>query len=183
MKVIVIGNGASLLKSKLGKLIDEFDIIIRLNDFKTEGFEEHVGSKTDILFTCTLKDLNTPELIGKFPEVIVALLMNPHDGVEITEEVLASPNISESINWPQAFELRDQIGLKDPQYPSTGLLCIDNMVKRFKSITIAGFDNFKQGNKHYFEAKARKKSPAHNGDAEAAYIQTLVDAGKVTVLK
>lgn len=181
-KVIVIGSGSSLLKAKLGALIDEFDVVIRMNDFKTEGFEDKVGKKVDILFTCTLRDRNTVEALEEFEEVIACLLMNPHDGVELGEDVLSSPKITESIDWPEAFKLRDEMGLEEPQYPSTGILCINWAVKRYGQIHIAGFDNFKTGNKHYFEAKARKKSTAHNSDAEAAFIEKLVDAGTVSIL-
>ena len=48
MKIIVVGNAASLLKEKNGNLIDSFDIVIRLNKFVTEGYEEYVGKKTNI---------------------------------------------------------------------------------------------------------------------------------------
>ena len=49
MKVILIGNGCSATEHKLGKVIDsEFDLVLRMNRFKTEGYEEYVGSKTDV---------------------------------------------------------------------------------------------------------------------------------------
>ena len=49
MKVLLIGNGYSAIEQKYGNIIDsEFDMILRMNRFKTEGFEEYVGSKTDI---------------------------------------------------------------------------------------------------------------------------------------
>ena len=44
-----MGNGSSVLEHKLGNVIDsEFDYVFRMNRFKTEGYEEYVGSKTDI---------------------------------------------------------------------------------------------------------------------------------------
>ena len=49
MKVLLIGNGYSAIEQKYGNIIDsEFDMISRMNRFKTKGFEEYVGSKTDI---------------------------------------------------------------------------------------------------------------------------------------
>ena len=49
MRIILIGNVCSATEEKLGKVIDtEFDLVLRMNRFKTEGFEEYVGTKTDI---------------------------------------------------------------------------------------------------------------------------------------
>ena len=48
MKAIVVGNAASVLEENKGKLIDSFDVVIRLNKFVTTGYEVHVGSKTNI---------------------------------------------------------------------------------------------------------------------------------------
>ena len=51
MKVLLVGNGCSAAEHKLGKFIDsEFDLVLRMNRFKTIGFEEYVGSKTDIWY-------------------------------------------------------------------------------------------------------------------------------------
>lgn len=48
MKVIFVSNSPVVLENKLGNVIDSYDIVIRCNDFEIEGYEEHVGSKTDI---------------------------------------------------------------------------------------------------------------------------------------
>ena len=45
-KIVVVGNAGSMRGSGLGPAIDEFDVVIRVNDFKTKGFEADVGSKT-----------------------------------------------------------------------------------------------------------------------------------------
>lgn len=47
-KVIVVSNSPVVLEKKLGEKIDKFDIIIRINDFEINGYEEHVGTKTHI---------------------------------------------------------------------------------------------------------------------------------------
>jgi len=67
MSVFIIGNGPSATRNKLGHIIDRADVVVRINDFKTKGFEPFVGTKTDILFTCRLNEyLNTlhTELTG-----------------------------------------------------------------------------------------------------------------------
>ena len=45
---IVIGCAPSMLLNKWGPLIDRFNTVVRLNSYKIEGYEEHVGTKTDI---------------------------------------------------------------------------------------------------------------------------------------
>jgi len=46
----VVGNSGTLLNSQYGDLIDKHEIVIRLNNAKTERFEKKVGSKTNISF-------------------------------------------------------------------------------------------------------------------------------------
>jgi hypothetical protein len=49
MSVILVGNGESLLGSKMGEKIDSYDTVVRFDGLNIEGYEEDVGTKTDIL--------------------------------------------------------------------------------------------------------------------------------------
>lgn len=49
--VVIVGNGEGVLDKKNGALIDSFETVVRLGRYVTEGFEEYVGSKTDIIST------------------------------------------------------------------------------------------------------------------------------------
>jgi len=46
MKVVIIGNAPSLIGSNLGKKIDRCSKIVRFNDFRIQGFEKDLGSRT-----------------------------------------------------------------------------------------------------------------------------------------
>ena len=46
--ILIIGNGPSVQNFNLGNQIDKFENIARINNFKTIGFEELIGSKTTI---------------------------------------------------------------------------------------------------------------------------------------
>ncbi|XP_027343366.1 beta-1,6-galactosyltransferase GALT29A-like [Abrus precatorius] len=46
----VVGNSGILLNTNYGKLIDSNEVVIRLNHARVEGFENKVGSKTNISF-------------------------------------------------------------------------------------------------------------------------------------
>lgn len=49
--IIIVGNGEGVLDKKNGALIDSFETVVRLGRYVTDGFEEFVGSKTDIIST------------------------------------------------------------------------------------------------------------------------------------
>jgi len=46
--IAVVGNGPSEIGKKRGEDIDSHDIVIRMNNFQIDGFEEDYGSKTSI---------------------------------------------------------------------------------------------------------------------------------------
>eukprot|EP00403_Amphidinium_massartii_P004730 CAMPEP_0178385772 /NCGR_PEP_ID=MMETSP0689_2-20121128/8202_1 /TAXON_ID=160604 /ORGANISM="Amphidinium massartii, Strain CS-259" /LENGTH=332 /DNA_ID=CAMNT_0020006059 /DNA_START=9 /DNA_END=1004 /DNA_ORIENTATION=- len=47
-KLAVVSSSAALLSHRHGKEIDSHDVIIRLEDAPTEGYEDHVGSRTTL---------------------------------------------------------------------------------------------------------------------------------------
>lgn len=49
LKVVVVCNGESVLIHELGNIIDSMDIVIRMGDFKIRGYENSVGTKTNII--------------------------------------------------------------------------------------------------------------------------------------
>ena len=48
LSVCIVGNSGNLLSQELGDKIDSCDDVIRIQKFKREGFEKHVGSKLTI---------------------------------------------------------------------------------------------------------------------------------------
>ena len=47
--VIIVCNGESVLLREFGFLINSFDFVVRMGNFKIKGFEKYVGTKTDII--------------------------------------------------------------------------------------------------------------------------------------
>ena len=45
-KITIVGNAPCALHTNYGTLIDNSDMVIRFNNYKTAGFEKAVGSKT-----------------------------------------------------------------------------------------------------------------------------------------
>jgi hypothetical protein len=58
--LIIVGNGGNSLKSKNGNFIDNCDVVIRVKSFIIEGFEDYVGTKTDIWSTKWFSYLESP---------------------------------------------------------------------------------------------------------------------------
>ena len=50
-RILLVGNGPSALKNKKKNIDKKYSVIIRFNNFKTKGYEEYVGSKTDYVVT------------------------------------------------------------------------------------------------------------------------------------
>jgi hypothetical protein len=180
LKVVVIGNGPSALRCRRASMIQKADVVVRMNNFKTQGFERYIGSRTDILFTCRLNEYL--ETLHQFPQVIISLLMNPLEGVEIPEKLLRSSNIVEVIDWPEILELTPILQLREDCYPSTGLICVIKMLRRFGHLYLLGFDNFVNGNRHYFQEGTRAIPTRHDGPGECRILHQLADLGLVTLL-
>ncbi|KAK5859747.1 hypothetical protein PBY51_021278 [Eleginops maclovinus] len=50
-RCIIVGNGGILFNKSLGSRIDEYDVIVRLNEAPVKGFGKDVGTKTTIRIT------------------------------------------------------------------------------------------------------------------------------------
>ncbi|CAM4552597.1 lactosylceramide alpha-2,3-sialyltransferase isoform X1 [Lepidochelys kempii] len=50
-RCVVVGSGGILRGLELGHVLNEFDIVIRLNDAPIQGYTDHVGNKTTIRMT------------------------------------------------------------------------------------------------------------------------------------
>ena len=63
-RLIIIGNGKGAIQVEKKEFIDKSDLVIRINSFKINGYENYVGTKTDIC-SCSPTDL---KLIGTSDE-------------------------------------------------------------------------------------------------------------------
>ena len=155
-RVVILGSAPSVLKNN-GDFIDNFDIIIRLNNYKIYGYRSHVGSRTDIYYSFfgksikktneELKEDGTRWIMCKYPNAN----FTAHNGGKI------EPGISDNCKWVYDFR-RDWFKLPTwiptikqfkknfdllNRIPTTGVSCILDVLKfKPKSIYITGFDFF-----------------------------------------
>ena len=69
---LIVGNGRSVLHSNVGGLVDNYGAVVRFNDYQTEGFAKHVGTKTTLW---VLSDWVCIKLINKYPARTVPILI------------------------------------------------------------------------------------------------------------
>ena len=62
---IIIGNGRSVLGQGAGPLVDRFGVVVRFNDYQISGYEEDIGSKTDIW---CVSDWTCVKLLNLYPD-------------------------------------------------------------------------------------------------------------------
>lgn len=58
MRLSIIGCGAGVLETKKKDFIDSSDLVVRINNFKLKGYEDYVGTKTDI-YSCAPKFIHS----------------------------------------------------------------------------------------------------------------------------
>jgi hypothetical protein len=70
----VVGNARSLASYGIGRFIDDHEVIARFNECAVTGFEEQVGSRTDILVTNPYAEARSrPILDGASTRVVLAI--------------------------------------------------------------------------------------------------------------
>ncbi len=151
--VALVGNAPNLLGQGKGELIESFDLVVRCNFPLTNGHEQDVGRRTDIVvFNESLRNklnkirspnyIKTPS-IGLHPEPAFGLPMS------------APPNKNDYVGTlpPSARKF-----LADVCYSrcTTGLMAINLLIFIFsKKVTLFGFDFFSDLSRaHYFDKQA-----------------------------
>lgn len=157
MKVVVVGNAASTLSKTNGKLIDSFDVVVRMNKYKTFSYEDYVGSKTDIYCSKWLNMKDNINNIKEYKELWLPYPEPPHwwnsrgNFNEYTREEckeLANRYKATTIKYlsKKGTEEFDKI-FERTCHPSTGLICLEMAIEQFPSSKIyyTGFDAFSSG--------------------------------------
>ncbi len=186
MKIILIGNGPSVLKNKLGQEIDQFDIVVRFNNFETLSYEEYVGNKCDFLCRRACDDVKW-HLKETFKQVYVFVpnckwlqWMSPV--VEQVKQFYQEKCVV--VDTDYTTKTARKLNQFDPQtkWPSIGVLTIDYFLQYFNEITIHGFDHLRKESdgqiKHYYNTPP-KDACYHDGQVEQEFVSKLIKQGKI----
>ncbi|XP_041066606.1 type 2 lactosamine alpha-2,3-sialyltransferase-like isoform X7 [Carcharodon carcharias] len=164
LNCVVVGNGGVLRNKTLGKKIDSYDVVIRLNTGPVIGYEDDVGNKTTFRFCY-------PESVFSDPrqyDADTTLVFVPFKAIDLRwlNEVLLKHRVSMRGFWKKtpmqliyknsqirilkpsivhkaAFDLLKLPTLvpklKPPQYPTTGIIAVSMALTMCDNVHIAGF--------------------------------------------
>lgn len=194
LRIAIIGNSPILLDSALGEEIDKFDLVIRLNNYATIGYENDVGRKTDIVFITPATHPNK-ELFNIPGYRIIIFCNGKFEDLDLAQQRMYADNGSQIeltkiniLDIALVNRLTRDLSLKDRQWPSTGLLALGWCLETFNDIqykiSLFGFSFFKESGqllKHYYGVET-KRDKHHDFELEEKYVQKLQNKGALRVL-
>ena len=186
-KIIIIGNGPSVLEKKNGKLIDSFDKVARFNTFKNDSeYSKFVGTRTDFWFI-NAKNIRTrsPEIIKMMDNVNYEKILveqNPYDPKNKLLKYFPELKRNTKVDFCD-INLFNKIQNKyfNPRglnpHPSLGLQGINFIANKYPEyeIYITGFDSFNSEKIHYMDKTSVNDTYIkHNLDKEVKFLEHLV---------
>ena len=186
-RMIIIGNGPSVLKTKNGNEIDKFDKVVRFNTFKNdEEFSDYVGTRTDFWFI-NAKNIRTrnPEIIKMMKNIDyekIYIEQNPYDPKKKLLKYFPELEKNSKVEFCD-INLFNEIQNKhfNPKgmnpHPSLGLQGINLLANKFRDyeISIMGFDSFDTNKIHYMDKiGVNDTNVKHNLDKEIKFLKHLV---------
>jgi hypothetical protein len=196
--VLIIGNSPSVLDHELGSSIDnDYDLVVRINDYLIDGYEKSIGSRIDVWFNGANKDFvnskgrgapDCPIVLGLLivflnhldaPERFFSLRDKVRDslGIDVSTESRVS-----IMTMEEATRIKKTTGLSNP---STGLRAIAYfyLIMKPKTLTIFGFDWYQNSKHHYYDdSSAKGFGNAHSWGQEKMWVDGLVKKGYIKSL-
>lgn len=206
MKTIIVGNGTSVLAKTQGCFVDSHDVVIRLGSYRTEGFEEHVGSKTSIwanglstnkIWKC-LKNVTNKmiwiiepsdhptecQYIKRWQSIKYE---PPHQCDKLTHsrqlKDLAKQNCVDFISNScleylcASLNIENYCTSEDFLRPSLGVCCIAKVLENHPAVNIIGFDCMKTG--WYWDPSHKHCYNKHSSLMEKIWLEKMKTSGRV----
>lgn len=178
---VLVGNGE--FKHKYGNIIDSYDNVYRFNRFITNKYEEFVGTKCThwVINQALVRDRdlfrkNIDDYMKLYPSLKKVLVLTSSTSIVDTLNNL-------KLNY-EIFDYRIlNFKILEIYKPSTGILTINFLLKKYDKIDLVGFDFGKTN--HYWTQKnpSRADIPAgHKWDYEKKYVYDLIEIGKVNII-
>lgn len=171
--IVVVGNGPSLIRQKLGRVIDAFDQVVRINAFDLHGLEEHTGRVTTIHATHGKSNGRRGSYACDH-----TLWLHEHAAWETRKSWLVPKSFYWSLVLPWA---PDRSIL-----PSAGFVTVAWLLKQGVPVVhLAGFDHFGKGRSkahHYWESTPKSQPKEHSPEREMATFETWRQSGRAAYL-
>jgi len=182
-KLIIIGNSPNVLNNDFGNQIDEFDVVIRLNNFETEKYSSKIGKKTDfVLITYDTK--HSKELLKiPYDNIFLSTAGKNGDIQFLKQRMLGkngckiSPTNINILSSKYFDDLNKKIGLSKNMQASTGMIAMEWAISNFKdyNIYIYGINFFKNDVNNNFD-RITHVDKLHSFKLEEQYFQNVLSS-------
>ncbi|XP_008277966.1 ST3 beta-galactoside alpha-2,3-sialyltransferase 7 [Stegastes partitus] len=211
-RCVVVGSGGILHGSYLGAHIDQYDIIIRLNNAPVAGFERDAGSRTTIrlmypegaphsaneykktamVALVVFKSLDLDWLTSVITKQPLSFWSKMWFWREVVDDIPLTPESFKILN-PEIIHKMGQVLQKytmkqGNMVPTLGASAVVMALQLCDQVSLAGFGydmQHPEARLHYYEAirmDAMKAQVVHDVSAEKLFLRDLVSAGAVTDL-
>ena len=140
-RIIIVGTGSSMLWKENGYLIDEFDIVVRLNNYAILGYEKYVGKRRGYHFRpYNIRNTSHPLLLDEHHELFERAILLPPGKKRFEKVCVELPKYKniEHISWD---EYKTYCNITGCGMPSTGICAVLYFTKRSKDVTVVGLDS------------------------------------------
>lgn len=185
-RVVVVGNGPSVLSEERGTDIDSFDVVVRINRYQTEGFERFTGERTDVWATVGHGELPQDVDRSRWARDVVLIQERQRPGylgarlgrVEATFFNQLNTEVRTLSERPEA----ERAGI----IASSGCVLVAWLLEVVgcKQVWGVGFDHFSRdravtrGRHHYWIDKPFGEVKQHDGEAERRLFERWKAEGK-----
>jgi len=171
-EICIVGNAPDLIGSGLGPTIDAFPRVMRFNNFKLEGYEADVGSKTtDWCLANNANQYHRPE--------VKARLWRTNRPQWYDQLVRIAGDVMVPIEIAREGELAVRIN-PNRQHLSSGLAVLFYFWKEGAAITFTGLGG--TVGDHYYDKTNFPGSTWHDMIKERAWLSKMVREGELVEL-
>lgn len=202
----VVGNSGILLKGEHGQFIDSHEMVIRLNNARTQGYSRYVGSKTilsfvnsNILQLCARKEMCFCHPYGNNVAIIMYICQPMHffDYLTCNSSHTAPLLITDArfdilcariVKYYSIKRFVEETGrvpedwgkIHDEKafHYSSGMQAVLLAVGICEKVSIFGFGKSAE-TKHHYHTNQKKELDLHDYEAEYAFYKDLVEQPEV----
>jgi hypothetical protein len=191
----IVGNAGYLVELNQGNKIDRHDLVLRMNNFRTAGFESQVGQRTDIFLSTFYHDVDLTNPAIPACRLLIASVPFNHQrdrqqGIlqkhaeQITQGLTRLGRRQVFVpEWEYFLAQKQAIG----KYPTSGamalLLATQFLLGVCRSVYVTGFSFF-SGPSHYFsnqQVNPRNHAPEREQQFIRELLKPHVASGRVTL--
>ena len=140
-RVAIVGSSDRERGLNHGEYIDNFDVVIRFNNFKTKGYEKDYGSKVDVWTRNVDPKVDSRLELAKYVKIIMLEVDIWHYFIDNKFVDIFYQYVTQSAATVCYLNNKQKLIKEIGSYPTSGALIIDNVheVKGIKEIEYFGF--------------------------------------------